>query len=113
MRMAPGKLTSFIIILVLSIAFGYGPVAGAAPDISIYGDSLGAGWENWSWDSTVNMAASSPVHGGNKSIAVTYNAGWAGLYLHAASAIDLSSYERITFWIHGGNCGRSETPHRR
>jgi alpha-L-arabinofuranosidase len=71
-------------------------------DQAVYTDSLLSGWENWSW-ATTNLAASSPVHGGTKSIAVTTGA-WQALYLHHA-AFDSSSYTHLTFWIHGGSTG--------
>jgi hypothetical protein len=38
-------------------------------------------------------------------MAIVYNAAWGGLYLHADPAIDLTSYDRLTFWIHGGSQG--------
>jgi hypothetical protein len=77
----------------------------AASDVILYGDSLNAGWENWSWDTTVSFGATSPVHGGTKSLAATYTAGWGGLYLHANAAVTGTDYTSLTFWIHGGSAG--------
>lgn len=71
-------------------------------DQSVYGDSLVNGWENWSWAST-NLAATSPVHGGSRAIAVTTGA-WQALYLHH-TAFDSSGYTHLAFWIHGGATG--------
>lgn len=91
-------------VIVFFVAFGR-PTAAVAQDLVVYGDGLGTGWANWSWNATVNAAAPSPVQSGARSMAVTYNAGWAGLYLHADPAVDLAGYERIVFWIHGGATG--------
>jgi hypothetical protein len=81
------------------------PAAAEGQDLVIYADNLGTGWANWSWNTTMDMAVTSPVQSGARSMAVTYNAGWAGLYLHADSAVDLSPYAQITFWVHGGATG--------
>jgi hypothetical protein len=82
-----------------------GLAAAAGQDIAIYSDTIGGGWADWSWNTTVNPAVTSPVHGGSRSTAVTFNGSWAGLYLHRDGAIDLAAYERIVFWIHGGPSG--------
>ena len=76
-----------------------------AADLPIYTDSLAGGWADWSWDTTRNFANTAPVHSGSDSLAVTFNSGWAGLYLHAGSAIDTSGYDQLRFWIHGGSAG--------
>jgi len=62
-------------------------------------------WDNWSWDTSVDFNNTSPAYAGSKSMALTYNAGWAGLQLHRPSALDTSDYDRITFWAHGGSSG--------
>ena len=95
---------SVIGILSLTI-FGllFSANGNAASDIAIYTDSIDGNWQNWSWGTTVNAAAASPVHSGSKSMAVMFTAAWAGLYLHASSAIDLTNYDRISFWINGGS----------
>ena len=58
-----------------------------AATLTIYDNALATSWADWSWDTTVNFNNTSPVHGGNRSIAVTYTAAWAGLYLRAAPSI--------------------------
>ncbi len=87
-------------ILFILLTQGQG---SAAPDIAIYTDSIDGNWQNWSWDTTVNAAAASPVRFGSRSMAVTFTAGWAGLYLHASNTIDLAGYDHISFWINGGS----------
>ncbi len=68
----------------------------------IYDDVLGAGWQDWSW-AQVNLAATSPVHAGSHSIAVTF-AAWQGLYLHHAD-IDTLGLTHLRFYVHGGSTG--------
>ncbi|MBC8065726.1 MAG: fibronectin type III domain-containing protein [Chlorobia bacterium] len=74
----------------------------ARADQSIYSDQLDGGWQNWSW-ATVNLANTSPVHGGIRSTSVTAGA-WQAIYLHH-EAFDSASYESLRFWIHGGTSG--------
>ncbi len=78
--------------------------ARAAADLSIYADTLAAGWQDWSWDTTDNLSNAAPVHSGTASIAVTYNKAWGGLYLHA-NAVSISAYDTLQFWLHGGGAG--------
>lgn len=73
------------------------------PPLVIYGDALPAGWENWSWDSTVDFNSAGHVKTGSKSIAVTFNKAWAGLSLRAPQAISTSGYAALRFWVYGGS----------
>lgn len=70
-------------------------------DLVIYADALAAGWEDWSWDSTVDFAATAQVKTGARSIAVTHTAAWGGLSLRAPAAISAASYSAIRFWVYG------------
>ncbi len=81
------------------------PPLAVASDLTIYDEALSLSWDDWSWDTRRNFSANTPVHGGDKSLAVTYDEEWAGLYLHAAIPIDTSLYDRLRFWIHGGASG--------
>jgi hypothetical protein len=74
-----------------------------AADLVVYGDALASGWENWSWNTTVNFANTSPVQSGTNSIAATYTAGWAGLSLRAPGPVNTSGYSGITFWVYGAS----------
>lgn len=87
-------------VSLLSVAQG----AGAA-DIPVYTDTLSPAWQNWSWSSTLNFANRTPVHTGTQSLAVTYTAAWAGLYLHPTAGYATTQYDRLTFWLHGGSGG--------
>jgi len=70
----------------------------------IYTDALAGGWANWSWDATTNLAATSPVQSGTRSIGVTITAAWGALYLHHAG-MSPAGLSRLEFYIHGGTAG--------
>jgi hypothetical protein len=70
---------------------------------TVYSDALASGWQSWSWDTTLNLAATNPVQAGTRSMAATYSAAWAGLYLHTATNLSGTSYDTLRFWIHGGS----------
>ena len=67
----------------------------------IYGDGLAAGWEDWSWDSTVKFDQTGQVHSGSQAIAITYDAASAGFSLRSATAINTSGYTAVQFWVYG------------
>jgi hypothetical protein len=80
--------------------------SGATPTgLVIYGDLLASGWQNWSWDSTVNLANSSPVKTGTKSVAVKYNKAWAGFSARAPAPISTANYSAVSLWVYGGAGG--------
>ncbi len=62
--------------------------------VAVYGDALASGWSDWSWGSTRDFAATSPVASGARSLAVTFQA-WGGLYFrHTAGPISgMASFE--------------------
>lgn len=72
----------------------------ASNDLIVYADAL-SGWENWSWNTTLNFANTSPVQSGTRSIAATYTTGWAGLSLRTATPVNTASYSGISFWVYG------------
>jgi hypothetical protein len=76
-------------------------VVRAAPQM-IYDDALAAGWADYSW-ATVNLQATTPVHSGSRSIAVTYGA-WQGLYLYHPGQSTIG-YTYLRFFMHGGSTG--------
>ncbi|MFM1767473.1 MAG: hypothetical protein RJA22_2 [Verrucomicrobiota bacterium] len=77
-------------------------LAPAQTDQAIYSDALVNGWENWSW-ATVNLANTTPVRSGTRSISVNSGA-WQAIYLHHA-AFNTAGYTTLAFWIHGGASG--------
>jgi len=72
---------------------------------AVYTDQLASGWQNWSWRTTVNSQATSPVQSGTKSLSATYGINWAGLYLHSSTLLTGSNYDTLHFFIHGGTAG--------
>src|ERR1700741_155185 len=83
-------------------------IALAQADQIIYSDSLGAGWQDWSW-CVRDFNSTDFVHSGTKSAKVTYSAAWQGFYLRHANQ-DSSAYSDLVFWIHGGTTnGRNIT----
>jgi hypothetical protein len=74
-------------------------------EISVYADSLTAGWQDWSWSVTTNYTNTSPVHAGSASLAVSFTTGWDGFWLQMPGALDLGDRTALRFWIHGGNAG--------
>lgn len=93
-------VTLWAVLLLLASMSG----ARAQAVSAVYGDALGTDWENWSWDTQVNLSAPSPVQAGTKSLSVTHTAGWAGLYLHNPGVL-LTGLTHLQFQIHGGTAG--------
>lgn len=77
----------------------------ATSGLLVYGDALAAGWEDWSWDSTVNLNETGRVQSGASAIAVTYNAAFAGFSVRAPQAINTANYMAIRFWVYGSGGG--------
>lgn len=76
--------------------------------ITIYEDSI-SGWDNWSWNCTVNFSKTSPKYSGSYSTSVKFNSAWAGFALHKFSgSIQTSGYQYITFYLHGGTTGNQK-----
>lgn len=110
----PSLTRRFFPILGLLLALASGWIAGrplptpqahAAGNLSLYADALAAGWQNWSWNTIIHFNATTPVQSGSQAIALIYTAAWAGFYLHTDSPVDLASYDRLRFHIHGGAAG--------
>jgi hypothetical protein len=106
-------LTGLLIAMLLLCSLGISqtraqprPIAGpSAADLLVYGDALAAGWEDWSWDSAVNLANTAVVQQGAAAAAVTYQAAYAGFSLRAPSPISTSGYTAIAFGVYGAAGG--------
>src|SRR6266702_5593847 len=68
----------------------------------IYNDGLVGGWADWTgtW-SLVDIANSSPVFWGSRSISVTF-APWSGFLLHNTSAVSTAGFGYLDFVANGG-----------
>lgn len=104
-RQGQGRwLLATAIILLLS-ALGVAFAQARAASTSLYDDALASGWQNWSWDATVDLANAAPVHGGANSIAVQYTKAWGGLYLHNDAGAPVEGATLLLFWLNGGAAG--------
>ena len=100
-------LVLLLLVLLASSMFGSNMISasvGTVPsaDTVIYDDELSENWNDWSWDTTVDLSEQVTVYNGAQSISVEYNEGWVGFYLRNEGSIDLSEYGSLRFWIHGG-----------
>lgn len=81
--------------------------ADTVAEVDIYIDAVASGWQDGSWDMTVDFANDEPVKAGIASIAAANTNAWGGLYLLAPEGqpLERDNYEVIKFWIHGGTSG--------
>ncbi|MBU8895188.1 polysaccharide deacetylase family protein [Corallococcus sp. M34] len=68
----------------------------------IYDDALGNGFQDWSW-AEHSLDEATTVHSGSAAIRFEPD-DWAGLYFHH-DGLDLSAYQSIDLWVHGGSTG--------
>lgn len=81
-------------------------VTCARADVVLYDDALKSGFQDWSWGSeTHDLSSTSAVHAGTKAVAETYTGGWSGLQFGNASGVDVSAYDVLRFFVHGGAAG--------
>jgi Glycoside hydrolase family 44 len=77
-------------------------IAGTVGSSVVYNNALADPWQNWSWGSTIDLAGT----GRNaQGIACIVTTAWAGLYLRHDTGLDLSEFNTLRFWIHGGATG--------
>ena len=81
--------------------------SAASTQFTVYGDRLASGWTDWSWDSTVNLAATSPVASGSDAIAWTATRAWGGLYLHTDLPVALAPYSALNFALRATRPGQA------
>jgi endoglucanase len=65
-----------------------------SPDVTIYSDSLGSGFLNWSWNSTVSLDNTEHPNSGTSAISFTPNSN-GGLYFHTDTAITAQNYDTL------------------
>ncbi|HRJ42652.1 MAG TPA: glycoside hydrolase family 44 protein, partial [Caldilineaceae bacterium] len=110
--LAPKALRFFGLIFLFLFAAGFYRLlptathaATGAGGLIVYDDALAAEWEDWSWDTTVDLAATAQVHAGNRAISAQHDVAWAGLSLRAPAVLTGSDYTAIDFWLYGGSRG--------
>ncbi len=74
---------------------------GGGTSAVVYQDALAAGWQNWSWGTSVNLADTAQVYQGSNSIRVTYTGAWGGLFLHNDTAVSTTGKTSLTFAVAG------------
>jgi hypothetical protein len=80
--------------------------APALLSLTVYDDALAGGWGDWSWGSTRNFGATTPVYSGTHSLSYTATAGWGGLQLHSSTAIATSTYSALQFAVQASQAGQ-------
>jgi len=100
-RRTPGlgfiAFTVFALLAQATVAF--------AQTENVYLDSLGSGWQDWSWSTSNVFNNASPTYNGSAaSIKVIPLSGWSGFSLHH-NAIASNAYNHLEFYIHGGTTG--------
>ncbi len=76
-----------------------------AQDVPVYDDALQSGFEDYSWGGGTSFAATTPVHGGTKSISFAGNNYNAVSFAHATQDFSTAQYPTLHFWVHGGAAG--------
>jgi exo-beta-1,3-glucanase (GH17 family) len=64
-------------------------------------DALVNGWQNWSWDTSVDFSSTDFAHTGSRSVKLGYAAAWAGFRLNH-NPFCSKAYASLIFWINGG-----------
>jgi len=72
------------------------------PTVMIYDDALASGWDDWSWNATIDLAGTSPVKVGTHAVNATMGAWGAFSPAMSSGSIDTWGYGAVTFWAHGG-----------
>jgi alpha-L-arabinofuranosidase len=90
--------------LLLALTLATPVISVAQSNLTIYADSLAYGWQNYSYDSTLNFANTSPVHFGSDSISVTVTSAYGGIQLYHSDMTN-TGYAFISFWLNGGVSG--------
>ena len=88
--------------LALFAACALANLAGAQAPMLIYADATANGWQNWSWGA-VAFTNTNPVQAGSRSISASLKPGEAVSFWH--STLDTTTYQSLSFWIHGGTGG--------
>lgn len=112
--MRPARSWAVVCAVVCSLVFGCGAggVPSVAPDqamadalpagaVVVYDEALRPGWADWSWGTTRNWAATSPVAAGTRSLSVVYSA-WGALYLRRDGA-SIAGTTTLTLKVNGGS----------
>ena len=67
--------------------------------VTVYGDALGSGWQDWSWASHA-LTNTKSIASGTRSISAIF-AAWTGLYFHH-TGLTLSTGDALELKVNGG-----------
>jgi hypothetical protein len=93
------QVLRFVLPLLLASA------ALRAQDLPVYDDTLQSGFEDYSYGGGTDLSATTPVHGGTKSISFTGNNYNAVSFAHTTQDFSAAQYPTLRFWVHGGATG--------
>jgi len=93
-----------VLKFILAASLTVPTVSTAQNNSTIYADSLVNGWQNGSYDVTLNYANASPVHSGSDSISVTITNAYGGIQLTHSSMTN-TAFASLSFWLNGGLSG--------
>ena len=94
------KVSKFI----LAVLFATPVAAMAQNSLTIYSNSLINGWQNASYNATLDYANPSPVHSSNASVSVAVTSAYGGIQLYHNDMTN-TAYASISFWLNGGAAG--------
>ena len=97
-------------VLRFVLPFLLAPAALRAQDLPIYDDALQSGFQDYSWGGGTDLGATTPVHGGSKSISFTGDNYNAVSFAHPTQDFSAAQYQTLRFWVHGGADGRATAP---
>ncbi len=73
---------------------------------NVYTDALAPGWVNWSWNASVNFAATAPVYAGANAIAFSTSAAYGGIYLHNDAPLNTTGLNYLVFAARATQAGQ-------
>ncbi len=65
---------------------------------TVFTDALAAGWNDWSYNATLNVNETAVVYSGAKSAKITYSAPWGGAYIQK-TGVNVSTSTALQFAI--------------
>ncbi|MEW5853205.1 MAG: glycoside hydrolase family 44 protein [Myxococcota bacterium] len=94
--------TGLLKLLTLAIPVLVTTSSRAAPLVA-YDDALQNGFEDWSW-ATHQLQQTAVVHQGSAAASLEPD-NWEAFYLHRTAGIDVTTYDSLELWVHGGSAG--------
>jgi uncharacterized protein YjdB len=92
---ADGNRTATSAVTVTAASGG----GGGGTGVVIYDEALASGWSASGWNTTYNLAATSPVYAGTKSLSVQFTAAWGAVNIEKSSAQSTSGLTGMRLWI--------------